>query len=148
MIGGFLFYRVFIDMKKLTERDLSRIVKKIISEMIEDSPKRLSFDEWADVWMSLRKQYGETFLNPHFNVDNSTYQIFTGMNLDFIPKNDGEYLEVMDMYRDPRNWRDDYDKGVETLMRIEDRLKERIENSDADLRFETDDNFRFRIYKN
>jgi len=118
-----------------------------MNEEEEIEPKRLSFDEWADVWLSLREQYGETFLRPDEFGQNRDYPIFTGMNMDFLPENGGEYLQVMNEYRNPRNWRDDYDKGIETLLRIEDKLRDRIENSDAGLRFESDDKFRFRIYK-
>lgn len=113
----------------------------------ENEPKKLSFEDWADVWLSLRKQYGETFIHPLFTFNNEVYQVFTGMNLDFIPKNDGEYLEVLDEYRNPRNWSDDIEKGYEILDRVENRLRDRIENSDAGLRFDTNDKYRFRIYK-
>ena len=44
---------------KITESDLSNIVRKVILEMMDDSPKKLSFDGWADVWRKLRKQYGD-----------------------------------------------------------------------------------------
>lgn len=133
---------------KLTEYDLSRIVRKVISEMIEDSSEKLSFEGWSDVWRNLRRQYGESFLRPDEFGQNKDFPIFTGMNLDFIPKNDGEYLEVMDFYRDPNNWSEYREKGYEILDRVENRLRERIENSDAGLRFDSNDRYRFRIYKN
>ena len=133
---------------KLTESDLSRIVRKVISEMRDDSSEKLSFEGWSDVWRKLRRQYGDTFLHPDEFSQNRDFPIFTGMNLDFIPKNDGEYLEVMDFYRDPKNWSDDREKGYEILDRVENRLRERIENSDAGLRFDSNDRYRFRIYKN
>ena len=114
----------------------------------ENEPKRLSFEDWADVWRNLRRQYGESFLRPDEFGQNKDFPIFTGMNLDFIPKNDGEYLEVMDFYRDPNNWSDIREKGYEILDRVENRLRERIENSDAGLRFDSNDRYRFRIYKN
>lgn len=113
----------------------------------ENEPKKLSFEDWADVWRKLRRQYGETFLRPDEFGQNRDFPIFTGMNLDFIPKNDGEYLEVMDFYRDPKNWSDDREKGYEILDRVENRLRDRIENSDAELRFDSDNNYRFKIYK-
>ena len=39
---------------KITESDLSNIVRKVILEMMDDSPKKLSFDGWADVWRKLK----------------------------------------------------------------------------------------------
>ena len=113
----------------------------------ENEPKRLSFEDWADVWRNLRRQYGESFLRPDEFGQNRDFPIFTGMNLDFIPKNDGEYLEVMDFYRDPNNWSEDREKGYEILDRVENRLRDGIKNSDAELRFDSDNNYRFKIYK-
>lgn len=132
---------------KLTESDLTKLVKIVISEMRDGSYEKLSFEDWSDVWRKLRRQYGDTFLHPDEFGQNRDFPIFTGMNLDFIPKNDGEYLEVMDFYRDPKNWSDDREKGFEILDRVENRLRERIENSNADLRFDSNDRYRFRIYK-
>lgn len=133
---------------KLTESDLTKLVRKVISEMKDETSKKLSFDEWSDVWRKLRKQYGTTFRHPDDYDQNIDFPIFTGMHLDFVPKNDGEYLEVMDFHKDPKNWGNDYEKGIETLEKVENRLRERIENSNADLRFESDNGFNFRIYKN
>ena len=133
---------------KLTESDLTKLVRKVISEMKDETSKKLSFNEWSDVWKKLRRQYGTTFRHPDDYDQNIDFPIFTGMQLDFVPKNDGEYLEIMDFYRDLKNWSDDREKGLEILTRVENRLRDRIENSDADLRFETNDSFRFRIYKN
>jgi hypothetical protein len=132
---------------KITESDLSNIVRRVILEMMDDSPKKLSFDGWSDVWRKLRKQYGDSFQRPDDFGQNRDFPIFSAMHLDFVPKNDGEYLEIMDFHRDLKNWSDDSEKGFEILTRVENRLRDRIENSDADLRFDTNDSFRFRIYK-
>ena len=132
---------------KITESDLSNIVRKVIFEMRDSSSKNLSFDEWSDVWRKLRRQYGNTFSHPDDFGQNRDYPIFSGMHLDFVPKNGGEYLEIMDFHRDPKNWSDDREKGFEILNRVENKLRDRIENSDANLRFDTNDSFRFRIYK-
>lgn len=145
-----------VDEMESSRRVRRGVEKKFMGDMNEDfeemsfeenEPKKLSFEDWADVWRKLRRQYGETFLRPDEFGQNRDFPIFTGMNLDFIPKNDGEYLEVMDFYRSPKNWSDDIEKGYEILDRVENRLKDRIENSDAGLRFDSDDKFRFRIYK-
>jgi len=134
--------------KRLTESDITKLVKRVISEMEDETSKHATFNKWAKVWFKLRRQYGTSFQNPDDFGQNREFPIFTAMHLDFIPKNDGEYLEIMDFYRDLKNWSDDREKGLEILTRVENRLRNRIENSDADLRFETNDSFRFRIYKN
>jgi hypothetical protein len=134
-------------MKIIISKNQYRFLHENI-QMKDESSKKLSFGGWADVWLKLRRQYGTTFLHPEDYSQNKDFPIFTGMNLDFIPKNDGEYLEVMEFYTDPKNWHNDYEKGIETLERIENKLRDRIENSNADLRFESDSRFNFRIYKN
>ena len=41
----------------------------------ETEPKRLSFEDWADVWRNLRRQYGESFyaLTTLVKIENSQF---------------------------------------------------------------------------
>lgn len=132
----------------INELYVKKIIKKIIFEIEDNQRKILSIDQWSDIWLKLRKEYGEMFIHPEFirqyDMEN---KIFTAMNIDFTPKNDGEYLEVIDFLKNPKNWHEDYDKGVKTLEKIENKLRDKINNSNCNLYFESDDNFNFKIYK-
>jgi hypothetical protein len=92
---------------KLTERDLTRIVKQAINENFKEI-------SWEDIWFKLRR------LSQSFQYPDDVYS-FGG--LDFIVSEDGESLDLMDIYRDPYMWRDEYDEGAEVLEKYSNKLK-------------------------
>ena len=125
---------------RLTESDLKRIVKRTIMEMV-DNPKKLSKHEWEEIWLKLRRQ-SKSFLIPEESEGYYTYG-----SLDFYYKEDGEYLELHEMFRDPKYWNDDREKGVETLEKKIDNLERIFSESGLGLKLDVGPKFRMRIYK-
>lgn len=124
---------------RLTESDLTRIVKRTILEMNE--PKKLSKHEWEKIWLKLRRE-SKSFLIPEESEGYYTYG-----SLDFYYKEDGEYLELDEMFRDPKYWHDDREKGVTTLEKKIDNLEKIFSESGLGLKLDVGPKFRMRIYK-
>ena len=94
---------------RLTESDLTNIVKKILNEGSKSSP-------WDEIWYRLRK------MSSGFDRLDDKYDIYTFGGLDFIPSED-DTLELIPEYRNPKNWRDDYEDGVKVLEKYEKKIK-------------------------
>jgi hypothetical protein len=92
---------------RLTEQDLARIVKRLVNENFKEI-------SWEDIWFKLRR------LSQSFHFPEDPEYSFGG--LDFIVSQDGESLELLDIYKDPYMWRDEYDKGVDVLNRYSDKI--------------------------
>jgi hypothetical protein len=127
---------------RLTESDLARIVKRIIKE---NKSRKEVLEEWFDIWVKLRRISPLFGLPDHFSLER--FQYLTFANVDFYVSEDGESLKLNDFYKDPYNWRDDYQDGVEVLEKIEKKLGNYIRESDLGLGFRTDSNFNMEIYK-
>ena len=93
---------------KLTERDLTRIVKQAINENFKEI-------SWEDIWFKLRR-LSQSF---HFPSDPE----YSFGSLSFMVSEDGESLDLMDIYRDPYMWRDNYYEGVEVLEKYSNKIK-------------------------
>ena len=95
---------------RLTESDLTNIVKKILNEESKGSP-------WDEIWYRLRK------MSPGFNHPDDRYNIYVFRGLEFKPS-ENDTLELIPEYRNPKNWRDDYEDGVKVLEKYENILKD------------------------
>ena len=128
-------------MKRITESDLNRIVKKIILEMDNFSDEKLSVKDWEKIWFKLRR-LSQSFLFPDFQN-----YFFNFGSLDFhYNENDGS-LELNPFLRDPYSWRDEYDKGVEVLEKYAEKIENFIEESGLDIQFEMGPKFSMKISK-
>jgi hypothetical protein len=98
------------NMKKtmiLDKKDLTRIVKQTINENFKEI-------SWEDIWFKLRR------LSQSFQFPDDVYS-FGG--LDFMVSEDGEGLDLIDFYKDPYVWRNEYDEGVEVLKKYSIKIK-------------------------
>ncbi len=111
---------------RLTESDLTNIVKKILNEGSKSSP-------WDEIWYRLRK------MSSGFDRLDDKYDIYTFGGLDFIPSED-DTLELIPEYRNPKNWRDDYEDGVKVLEKYEKKLKDIFDE------FNEESNLPFRLH--
>jgi hypothetical protein len=126
---------------KLSERNLSRIIKKIIlEEFSDDQPKELSLDEWSDIWYNLRRE------NKSFNYPDM-HGVFSFGNLDFMLSEDGKSLELIEFLRSPRNWGDDYEQGSNVLEKYFDKLSSIVNNSNLGLRLKMGPRYHMKIVK-
>jgi hypothetical protein len=126
---------------RLTENDLTRLVKKIILEMDNFSDEKLSVKDWEKIWFKLRR-LSQSFLFPDFQN-----YFFNFGSLDFhYNENDGS-LELNPFLRDPYSWRDEYDKGVEVLEKYAEKIENFIEESGLDIQFEMGPKFSMKISK-
>ena len=123
---------------KLTESDLTKIVKRVLVEMVD---KKLSPMDWEEIWFKLRK-VSRTFAFPEFK---NGYFSFGG--LDFYYNEDDGSLELAKAYRDPYAWRNTYEDGVEVLEKYANKVESLIEESGLDLKFEMGPKFNMRISK-
>ncbi len=123
---------------KLTESDLTKIIKRVITEMVDE---KLSPMDWEQIWFKLRK-LSHTFAFPEFK---NGYFSFGG--LDFYYNEDDGSLELAKAYRDPYAWRNTYEDGVEVLEKYADKVESLIEESGLDLKFEMGPKFNMRISK-
>lgn len=121
---------------KLTESDLTRIVRRIINEENNMTPK-----DWEDIWFDLRR------ISKSFAFPEPDSNVFGFGGLEFHMSDDGDYLELNDFYRDPYNWKDDYQEGADVIENYAEKLGRIIFDSGLDLEFEMKPNFKMRIYK-
>jgi hypothetical protein len=126
---------------KLNEKDLTKIVKKIILEMDNFSNDKLSVKDWEKIWFKLRR------LSPSFLFPDFQNFFFTFGGLDFHYNEDDGSLVLHPMFSDPYLWRDEYDKGVEVLEKYAEKINGVIEQSGLDIKFEMGPKFQMRIYK-
>ena len=122
---------------RLTEQDLARIVKRLVNENFKEV-------SWKDIWFKLRR------LSQSFHFPEDTEYSFGG--LDFIVSQDGESLELLDIYKDPYMWRDEYDKGVDVLNRYSDKIRNFVDEFNLKydqpftLMFKMDSNYNMKFY--
>jgi hypothetical protein len=122
---------------RLTEQDLVRIVKRLVNENFKEV-------SWKDIWFKLRR------LSQSFHFPEDTEYSFGG--LDFIVSQDGESLELLDIYKDPYMWRDEYDKGVDVLNRYSDKIRNFVDEFNLKydqpftLMFKMDSNYNMKFY--
>jgi|LakMenEpi03Aug12_release.lakeMendotaPanAssembly.Ray.scaffolds.fasta_scaffold463374_4 hypothetical protein len=122
---------------KLTESDLTRIVKRVINENMNDVPRVLSEKQWEDIWFGLRKiANNKTFGVPEHNIFP-----FGGL---FFNLNENGYLELPPQKLS--DWRDDVDKAATILDNYVDRLKSYLYESGMNLKLYVDSDYGMRIY--
>jgi hypothetical protein len=122
---------------KLTELDLTRIVKRVINENMNDVPRVLSEKQWEDIWFGLRKiANNKTFGIPEHNIFP-----FGGL---FFNLNENGYLELPPQKLS--DWRDDVDKAATILDNYVDRLKSYLYESGMNLKLYVDSDYGMRIY--
>ena len=122
---------------KLTESDLTRIVKRVINENMNDVPRVLSEKQWEDIWFRLRKiANNKTFGVPEHNIFP-----FGGL---FFNLNENGYLELPPQKLS--DWRDDIDKAATILDNYVDRLKSYLYESGMNLKLDVDSDYGMRIY--
>jgi hypothetical protein len=128
-------------MKRITESDLNRIVKKIILEMDNFSDEKLSVKDWENIWFKLRK------ISKSFAFPEASNNYFNFGGLEFNYNEDDGSLELNSFLRDPYTWRDEYDKGVEVLEKYAEKIENFIDQSELDIQFEMGPKFSMKIYK-
>jgi hypothetical protein len=128
-------------MKRITESDLNRIVKKIILEMYNFSDEKLSSEDWEKIWFKLRK------ISKSFAFPEASNNYFNFGGLEFNYNEDDGSLELNSFLRDPYTWRDEYDKGVEVLEKYAEKIENFIEESGLDIQFEMGPKFSMKISK-
>ena len=122
---------------KLTESDLTRIVKRVINENMNDVPRVLSEKQWEDVWFKLRKMSNnKTFGVPEYNIFP-----FGGL---FFKSTENGYLELPPQKLS--DWRDDVDKAAAILDDYVERLKSYLYESGMNLKLDVDSDYGMRIY--
>jgi len=122
---------------KLTESDLTRIVKRVINENMNDVPRVLSEKQWKDIWFGLRKiANNKTFGVPEYNIFP-----FGGL---FFNLNENGYLELPPQKLS--DWRDDVDKAAAILDDYVDRLKSYLYESGMNLKLDVDSDYSMKIY--
>ena len=125
---------------KINESDLTKIIKRVITEM-EDTNEKLSVHDWEDIWFKLRR-LSQSFLFPDAN---NYYFTFGG--LDFNYNEDDGSLILHPMLADPYMWRNEYEDGVEVLEKYANKISRFIEDSGLDIELEMGPNFQMKISK-
>ena len=87
-------------MKIIITEQQSKQLKRIVNENFKEI-------SWEDIWIRLRRS-SQGFLFPT--------DVYTFGGLDFMASEDGESLDLMDFYKDPYVWRDEYDEGGYIIM--------------------------------
>lgn len=127
---------------RINESKLIRLIKNIILENEEESePKELSKYEWERIWYKLRRE------NKSFNHPDIDSAVFSFGGLDFMLSEDGKSLELMEFFRNPKNWGPDYEKGSEVLDRYFERLSKVMKESDLGIKVKMGNNFNIKIIK-
>ena len=120
---------------RLTEKDLTRLIKKIINESEIPDMMELSKDEWEDVWFKLKK------LNKSFSPpDNDNIFGFGGL---FFHYSNGHLKLPPQKLSD---WRDDIEKAAEILDNYISRLEEVFMESEYNLKLDVDSDYSMKIY--
>jgi hypothetical protein len=138
---------------RLTESDLIRIIKKTINEIDDDSydytehgrsmdskPKKLTYEDWKRIWMSLRKANG----GKGFGWPDDKWSWFPYGGVDFTLDENGGYL-----YLPPQrlsDWRDDADKAMEVLDNYVTRIKAALDESEFNLNMDVSSDYSMKIY--
>ena len=131
-----MFYVIFINMKIIITEQQSKQLKRIVNENFKEI-------SWEDIWIRLRR-LSQGFLFPT--------DVYTFGGLDFMASEDGESLELMDFYKDPYVWRDEYDEGVKVLEKYSNKLKNFVDefNLKSDypftLMFKMDSKYNMKFY--
>ena len=121
---------------RLTESDLSRIVRRTILEMKHnEETEHLSEKEWDDIWYKLRK-VSKTFSHP----EDGNF-VFGGL---FFYYTDG-VLEIGDQKLS--DWARDLERGREILDKYADRLRKLLDESELDLKLQVTSGNNFIIKK-
>jgi hypothetical protein len=121
---------------RLTESDLSRIVRRTILEMENNKEtEHLSEEEWENIWNKLRK-VSKTFSNP----ENGNF-VFGGL---FFYYNDG-VLEIGDQKLS--DWARDLERGREILDKYANRLRKILDESELGLKLKVTSGNNFIIKK-
>lgn len=121
---------------RLTESDLSRIVRRTILEMEHNKQtEHLSEKEWEDIWYKLRK-ISKTFSHP----EDGNF-VFGGL---FFYYTDG-VLEIGDQKLS--DWARDLERGREILDKYADRLRKLFDESELDLKLQVTSGNNFIIKK-
>jgi len=122
---------------RLTEQDLALIVKRLVNENFKEI-------SWEDIWFKLRR------LSQSFHFPSDPVYSFGG--LDFMVSEDGESLDLMDFYKDPYMWRNEYDEGVDVLNRYSDKISNFVDEFNLKydhpftLMFKMDSNYNMKFY--
>ncbi len=127
-----------VKMKKLirlTERDLTRIVKRIISEVKIDKPLYLSEDRWVEVWFRLRK------LSKSFHFPDYGFFTFGGLFFFYDEEEGCLKLEPQKL----SDWREDTHKAAMILDDYAERLENFIKETGLNLKLEVRGDYSMKI---
>ncbi len=123
-------------MKIIITEKQSKKLKRIVNENFKEI-------SWEDIWFKLRR------LSKSFQFPDDVYS-FGG--LDFMVSEDGESLDLMDIYIDPYMWRNEYDEGVEVLEDYSIKIKNFVDEFNLKydhpftLMFKMDPNYNMKFY--
>ena len=126
-------------LNRLTESDITRITKRVIFEMDEETYDVPSIGEWDNIWFKLRRKH-KSFSFP----ENDGFYSFGGLFF-FYDKDDG-CIKLPP--QDPYEWRNEYDKGVEVLEKYFNRLTNIFDESGLGISIDMGRNFSMTICKN
>lgn len=131
------------------EQRLKRIFKRVLKENENEKERKEIVKFWYNTWRELRKRSDyKIFSDPDSLEHAQKYEYFTAAGVDFRISKDGESLQLMDEYKNPYDWRNDYQDGVEVIERIQNKIEKGIEDSGLDfIGFRTDSKFNMEIYK-
>ena len=133
----------------ISEQRLRRTLKRILKENENEKERKEIVKFWYNTWRELRKRSDyKIFSDPDSLEHAQKYEYFSAVNVDFRISKDGESLQLMDLYKNPYDWRNDYQDGVEVIERIQNKIEKGIEDSGLDfIDFRTDSKFNMEIYK-
>ena len=123
---------------RLTENDIRRITKRVISEMDEESFDVTSTEEWTEIWFKLRR------INDSFGFPDKDFFNFGGLFF-FYDEDDG-CLKLPP--QNPFDWRRTKEEGIEVLERYYDRLSNIFEESELGIDIDMGRDLSMTICKN
>lgn len=123
----------------LKESTIKRIIKKVISEMDEESYNVPSIGEWVNAWFKLRRN-NDSF---GFPEDDG---FFTFGGLFFFYNQDSGCLELPP--QNPFDWRRTKEEGIEVLERYYDRLTNIFDESGLGITIDMGSDLSMTICKN
>jgi hypothetical protein len=120
---------------RITENDLTRIVRRIINEVKIDKPLYLSEDRWVEIWFRLRK------LSKSFHLPDYGYFTFGGLFFFYDEEEGCLKLEPQKL----SDWREDTYKAAMILDDYAERLENFLKDTGLNLKLEVRSDYSMKI---